>query len=239
MPPPQWARHDGEARASGPGLGRAAKPPESTRRGMLESTVCAGLVGVPRAHRAGVAQLVEQLIRNQQVEGSSPFAGSTYFAEPKGLLPFGSTRLQDISTFSAALPSVKQLDRLHRCRRAQGIQHLLGQRSPIRLAQPARPLEMPVVALRRSEPPRHGHIAQPPTLRARHLPLPVGPLHADLGFTKSKSLRSRAIISPARRPRSRANGRSSPPPRPNVVPGSRGSARPTQGACSTTASTAR
>jgi hypothetical protein len=26
---------------------------------------------------AGVAQLVEQLIRNQQVDGSSPFAGST------------------------------------------------------------------------------------------------------------------------------------------------------------------
>jgi hypothetical protein len=27
---------------------------------------------------AGVAQLVEQLIRNQQVEGSSPFAGSIF-----------------------------------------------------------------------------------------------------------------------------------------------------------------
>jgi hypothetical protein len=27
---------------------------------------------------AGVAQLVEQLIRNQQVEGSSPFAGSNF-----------------------------------------------------------------------------------------------------------------------------------------------------------------
>ena len=26
--------------------------------------------------QAGVAQLVEQLIRNQQVDGSSPFAGS-------------------------------------------------------------------------------------------------------------------------------------------------------------------
>ncbi len=28
--------------------------------------------------RAGVAQLVEQLIRNQQVDGSSPFAGSSF-----------------------------------------------------------------------------------------------------------------------------------------------------------------
>ena len=28
--------------------------------------------------KAGVAQLVEQLIRNQQVNGSSPFAGSTF-----------------------------------------------------------------------------------------------------------------------------------------------------------------
>ena len=31
-------------------------------------------IGVPS--KAGVAQLVEQLIRNQQVDGSSPFAGS-------------------------------------------------------------------------------------------------------------------------------------------------------------------
>ena len=29
-----------------------------------------------RAHNANVAQLVEQLIRNQQVKGSSPFIGS-------------------------------------------------------------------------------------------------------------------------------------------------------------------
>jgi hypothetical protein len=32
----------------------------------------------PSSRLAGVAQLVEQLIRNQQVEGSSPFAGSIH-----------------------------------------------------------------------------------------------------------------------------------------------------------------
>ena len=34
--------------------------------------------GFGAATLAGVAQLVEQLIRNQQVDGSSPFAGSIF-----------------------------------------------------------------------------------------------------------------------------------------------------------------
>ena len=34
--------------------------------------------------QAGVAQLVEQLIRNQQVSGSSPLAGSNVFNELQG-----------------------------------------------------------------------------------------------------------------------------------------------------------
>ena len=34
---------------------------------------------IPISSHAGVAQLVEQLIRNQQVNGSSPFAGSITF----------------------------------------------------------------------------------------------------------------------------------------------------------------
>ena len=39
-----------------------------------------------------------------------------------------------------------------------------------------------MVPQRRAEPPRHGHVAQPPALRAGHLPLPVGPLDADLAL---------------------------------------------------------
>ena len=35
---------------------------------------------------AGVAQLVEQLIRNQQVSGSSPLAGSTFFCKSPRIL---------------------------------------------------------------------------------------------------------------------------------------------------------
>ena len=34
-----------------------------------------------RPHLAGVAQLVERLIRNQQVRGSSPRAGSTFLGK--------------------------------------------------------------------------------------------------------------------------------------------------------------
>ena len=39
---------------------------------------------------AGVAQLVEQLIRNQQVVGSSPTAGSSFFSEISVLRASGS-----------------------------------------------------------------------------------------------------------------------------------------------------
>ncbi len=37
---------------------------------------------------AGIAQLVEQLIRNQQVAGSSPAAGSIDFSRPRDFRPF-------------------------------------------------------------------------------------------------------------------------------------------------------
>ena len=44
--------------------------------------------GSCRAHCAGVAQLAEQLICNQPVGGSSPFASSTKIATPPGLRGF-------------------------------------------------------------------------------------------------------------------------------------------------------
>jgi hypothetical protein len=43
---------------------------------------------------AGVAQLVEQLIRNQQVLGSSPSAGSSRFKQLQPALPLFSRQLQ-------------------------------------------------------------------------------------------------------------------------------------------------
>ncbi len=39
-----------------------------------------------RLNQAGVAQLVEQLIRNQQVAGSSPIAGSDQIMDFSGLI---------------------------------------------------------------------------------------------------------------------------------------------------------
>jgi hypothetical protein len=49
------------------------------------------LVGLPLSD-AGVAQLVEQLIRNQQVIGSSPIAGSSFPETIRDLSPVTSSR---------------------------------------------------------------------------------------------------------------------------------------------------
>ena len=46
--------------------------PEFLRGGTSHSNLCAG----EKAGKANVAQLVEQLIRNEQVSGSSPLIGS-------------------------------------------------------------------------------------------------------------------------------------------------------------------
>src|SRR5688500_7168107 len=62
-------------------LRRAGAPCGPGRNGgrMLESVVSGVLARALRTTRlAGVAQLVEQLIRNQQVVGSSPTAGSSF-----------------------------------------------------------------------------------------------------------------------------------------------------------------
>jgi hypothetical protein len=59
--------------------------------------------------QAGVAQLVEQLIRNQQVAGSSPIAGSNFLRKTSGFSPFsrsivGLTTIEPIRPFNIRQP---------------------------------------------------------------------------------------------------------------------------------------
>ncbi len=63
---------------------RAAFAPRSTRGDGRAPTRDVHASPRPRAH-AGVAQLVEQLIRNQQVSGSSPLAGSIRINNLQGI----------------------------------------------------------------------------------------------------------------------------------------------------------
>ncbi len=88
----------GASRRAGRAAAARGGPPEP--RGMVGLLFCAGRFKVPRApRRAGVAQLVEQLIRNQQVGGSSPFAGSRSQGLPAGVSPC-ETRLPPVGTRS-------------------------------------------------------------------------------------------------------------------------------------------
>ena len=68
-----------------------AFPPENVKKGLTRRArddiihSCQALLSRTSSH-ANVAQLVEQLIRNQQVKGSSPFIGSIF----RGVAQFGS-----------------------------------------------------------------------------------------------------------------------------------------------------
>ena len=55
---------------------------------MLVSSTLVALIKANATRGAAVAQLVEQLIRNEQVTGSIPAIGSIKIARPEGLVIF-------------------------------------------------------------------------------------------------------------------------------------------------------
>ena len=82
---PRFVRCSGDVGAPGSQSAAEGTPAAATAPGSAlfaqqaaarANRLASAKIAVPRA---GVAQLVEQLIRNQQVDGSSPFAGSKSF----------------------------------------------------------------------------------------------------------------------------------------------------------------
>jgi hypothetical protein len=60
------------------------------------------------------------------------------------------------------------------------LHHLLRERVPVGLAEHALAPQVSMGLKRRGEPGGQRHVAQPPALGRRHVPLPVGALHAEL-----------------------------------------------------------